>query len=50
MKKILASILCLAFVFSLTLVTVGCGGAKEEKKAGTTGGAKETAEKPKETK
>ena len=33
MKKILASLLCLAFIFSVTALTVGCGGDKDKKPA-----------------
>ena len=44
-KKILASFLCLAFVFSVTALTVGCGGDKDKKPSGTTAPAKEAGEK-----
>lgn len=41
MKKILASFLCLAFVFSVTALTVGCGGGDKDKKPATTAPAKD---------
>ena len=50
MKKILASLLCLAFIFSVTALTVGCGGDKEKKGGDKAAPAKDAGEKDKKDK